>query len=525
MYAKIAEISTTNYKGNDVAFQLFEDDATEPDPMPKFPITGYRLRFKLSDFGFGILNNTLSLDILDEDDIYYNKFNAVKRLDYAIRVTIDSNEIFWGFINFKQIERKLFQDRPNEIKITCYNPLSYLSTISITDTQAFDVFGDVVQPNVANDGRIAKVDAINCMRVGRLLTNFAFKLFNNQPDFITNLPYVCENASDFNATLQNDEKNIINAGYFSINKFIDDEGGSDSILEMLTNVMRTLFMRCGWSYSQQKPMAAATHDAGLYASEFLRYTTLKPLATNFGLVAPYMIVNNVVEYDLVGTHILEKNKFLRGATNKGINPLSVIIYKQPVPISGTAVGANVTIDENKLILNVDGVDASQGDVYESDELAFRSTPTFGGTFFIPEGDETSQNINVPGKYLGIGEIILEELLSQIHETLRNKPKERLQFVYDGILDPMINYATDFDIVIQINRFTDLVDADSGFIVATAHTSEVLTTFKDADIACPCSAGADGKLYFGTIEPRKFIITEGEYDLLLEQTIVRDSYQI
>jgi hypothetical protein len=131
-------ITSKNAEGKDVSFQLVQDGASfSSDTLPLY---GYKLQFRLSRFGFGALNRTLTVTLLDTDDDFFLKlFTNQLRDDIRMNVIVDGKVFFTGFADYQQITAKRFVDNKKGVQIVFIDLFQALTKVNFNSPQIRDI--------------------------------------------------------------------------------------------------------------------------------------------------------------------------------------------------------------------------------------------------------------------------------------------------------------------------------------------------------------------------------------------------
>ena len=444
MYSKIASIETPSAKRNPVTFELWERGAATANPMPKFPVYGYRLRFNFSQFGFGVLNSSLTLDIVDTDtDLYYSKFNNVLRNLYGVRITVDGKEVFWGFPDKQQITRRIFATGIRGVRVVFYNPIQYLQQIEYDNPLIYDA----LKSTVANSGTALSPSAEeDLIRYGRFFQDFVFADFLQSPSFtpITKQPFtVVHNfipGVSWDSEIALDNQQIFNGLFFDRRIY---ENSGLSVAEVFNSVIRYMWCRAGYSITDQAPCIYQMDEKG--TADIAKFGEVIPLRPNTWVPnpfdpsdLPFGFINEITRSSYTLPE-LKREKFLRGTTATDVNPYREVTYFNPAE-SFTAINANIPdpfLADRFGPFEIVSDAAEAGNVPERLRM-FSVTGTTGVLvaplrFFDLQSDPSAVNVWPHPR-----------LIANLHADWRNDVRVDLRGTYDGILDPMRNYSTDFD---------------------------------------------------------------------------------
>lgn len=140
------QIATTNADGKDVVFRLRVDLESEPS-IEKLPLVGYKLTFQLSRYGFGGLNRTLRLEILDEaEDTFFDFFNDNLRNDVRVEIWVDDDLFMIASPDYEQLEPFVLKDNKRVLRVALYEAFQFKKNINYLSqeviSQVLDLSGD-----------------------------------------------------------------------------------------------------------------------------------------------------------------------------------------------------------------------------------------------------------------------------------------------------------------------------------------------------------------------------------------------
>ena len=419
-----------------MTFELWEEGAAEPDPMPKFPVYGYRLRFNFSRFGFGVLNSSLTLDIVDDENgTFYDKFNNVLRNKYGARITVDGKEIFWGFPDKQQISRRIFATGIRGLRVIFYNPIQYLQQISYDFADIYEA----LKSTLANSGT-SLISAANedLIRYGRFFQDTVFRNFLTD-EFTVVHAFIPGTSWDSQIALDN--RQIFNGSFFDRRIYA---GKNLSVAEVFNSTIRYFWCRAGYSITDQAPSIYQMDMKGGF--DVCRFGDVIPLRPNDWEPDPgdpgdfpFGFINEITRTAAPALPELEREKFLRGTTASDENPYSEVTYTSP-ETEFTATNPNIAdpfLSERFGPFEIvsDASDTSN----DPERMRMFSVVGTTGTlvrplrFFDLQSDPSAVNVWPHPR-----------LIAQLHADWRNEVRINIKGTYNEILDPMRNYSTDFD---------------------------------------------------------------------------------
>jgi len=427
--------------GQTIRIAIHEKDLATPS-SEFLPVYGYRFRFNLSRFGFGILNSELTLDILDTaNDLFYNLFNNTLRQDYGLRITSGSDELFWGFADFQKIRRIRFRNNEKGVRITFYNPFQYQQNIRY--------FSTGVQARL--DNYIGEQ--------GNQVPSFKlrFMLFFQDVIFSDFRASKIESLHDWTSQvirsgLLPTDQNLLNEMYYNYKLAFEDDPDI-SLADVVTLISRSFWFRIGWSIRNQAINMYKIDNGRV--NQTYNGVEIKPDLVN--VQSGRVFINDTEPItDRALPVLLEANitRTIREVEQRDVNPYAEIRY--------TRKGDETTnpLDSNDYTaINPDpDIDSFLYDTFNSREMPFNPTeqtsqdPT---KLNIITTSGTNVTLNEPNRFIdpdyiyppagpGISPLDITILQAELHMLWRKRVRADLRFSYRGFLDPMENYLTDFD---------------------------------------------------------------------------------
>ena len=419
-YNTIRSITTEDAQGNTVVYQLLEKSVSAGSGF--FPITGAKLLFSLSRFGVGILNSQLTLDIQDDESgTFYDLFNNQLRDKYAVRILINGTELFRGIADWQQIRRFPYKEGKSEIRVVFYNPLMWYKDIGYYEA-GYDTILAELTPSTPS------VTPQFC-RFADIFNSLLFAQYGLSGDLLKVAHgFRCENDINTGILGQTGSEVLFNVLHTASNIF---EAGI-SVSDIAVQIANTFGVRIGWSFNAGLPMVAK-NDLGRNGSSYnfavLNDTTKMIYNDNYK-------VNETNGEQSASLPQIQKSKIVRQDAEpvvQDILPYGAIKYTEP--------NREYRFD-NPNYSDVYGLPtfnapAIQFDADDSASLRLlsgtgSSAPTFPrpGKFRDPDFDNTLYFIS--------------ELMARLRMDWRGEQRRNFKFHYQGYLDPMENYTTDFD---------------------------------------------------------------------------------
>lgn len=434
MFAKIAEISTINYKGNTLSFELLKEGATEPDPVPKFPVFGYRFEFQFSQYGRGYLNRFVTLDILDdESETFFNLFNGTIRNDLGVAIKLNSNVLFWGLADFQSLKKLEFRDEKRPVQIKFYTPVQFNNRLKLYDAEVQSAIAAVNEGSIVNAQFTRFFTLFEYVFANHLTNNFEFTavidgLNGDGAGWVTNSA-------------------LFNNIYFRRNVMSDLD--AEITLNDYASLLCTIFyLRWGFSITTGLPSIYSMHTGYLSGNQRVGLVESTKINVDSGRAFVNTVTNTTTALP-----VIEKNRILNNASSKDENPLASVTYEREGeeydPSNPDFAGSAKTFREN----NPNLTDVRFYDNYVGDTVPFDPY----------ESDLSKKTAVIRLRKIGTGNvfdtilnrwndaelsaIIFQDFtrnLAQSYMRFREEPRKNLNIVYDGLLDPMRNYTTDFD---------------------------------------------------------------------------------
>ena len=422
-YAKIYQQSWVDASGNDIVVSIEEKSISEVAPIPLLPIYGYRFRFNLSRFGIGVLNTSFRIDILDESaETFYNLFNNSLRDRYALRVTVAGNEIFFGFPDWEQIQRKPFEDGRSGISVTFYNPLMWFKNIGYYEAGYNQILADATP----GTGQVPAVFA-------RLMDIFNSVLFEKHglSGNVLKIGHRLETENAVNAGLMGatGTLTLFNALYTSSDIF--PEG--INVADIAVQIANSFYVRMGWSYNAQLPSVIQI-DAGADGGATAEYTSVVITDSVVSYGADNFTVNESLGDVVSPAPVIEQGLIVKPQPRqRDILPYSTVQYQQQ--------GITSTVS-NDLISEPYAYPTYRGPSIDFDPNSAASVRVISGT------DSANFLFPLPGRFKdpGLDDTLYElsGLLARLKLRQRSIIRPDFSFTYRGYLDPMENHITDFD---------------------------------------------------------------------------------
>lgn len=238
---QIRQISFVNAKGKTVRILLEKEGASFSNQ--KFPVTGYRFRWQLSEFGFGGLNQIVTLDIFDDGELF-DILRDGRRQDVQIRILIGDKELFRGFPDYEQLKRFPKRSERREFQAVFYNPVGFKTEITFNEQVTLDVvnentgfLSDVVVNFFGGSYRISTL-------IRSLLREYGKNLLTNH-DWTQQENSFVPSGNVFN---------LYNQTWVNTVFAREIEKGL-MFTETCNIVSRSFWFRFGWSYKHQAPLA------------------------------------------------------------------------------------------------------------------------------------------------------------------------------------------------------------------------------------------------------------------------------
>lgn len=434
-YAKIASIKSENGTLS-YEIQLFEKGGTEADAF--FPVTKQRLTFSLSENGFGLLNQNLTIRLLDDaSDTYYNRFNNIDNAKFAVRVLVSKSgmytdsQIFWGFTEKQLITKKEFENNKKELTVRFYTPLQF-------KTRARYYSSDIQTALVTGQGSVV---ASQIVRMGQLFNQVMFSdYFEDTYEWSSRLRPQTSRGSGWPVP-----NAFPNALYFrrSVAFGLDQD---ITVTDWFILILRSFFARAGYSFYAQMPSIHSVHNGRLNGERNSAVINNDLVDVNGG----ELIVNGVTLTNDIPLPVLQQSKILKGATRKDIAPYFSVQYTRegetdPDPFlpNNNVVRREVNPNNLNPLLYEDyqGVNIPF-DPYET-SLSANTMLNVGriasGSAFLSRLSNT-----IDPDY---DTIIAQDLTyynARSHMDMMENVGFNNNFTYTELLDPMVNHLTDWN---------------------------------------------------------------------------------
>jgi hypothetical protein len=452
--------------GQDMKISLEQQGAAFDDEL--FPVSSLsRMRWGLSRYGFGGLNQEITLGVVDDEDEFFGLFNNVRRQDTRIVITVNDAVLFVGYPDNQQIKTLPYRDGAKEIAIKFYNPIAY--KVILSRRQADRVFP------FRQTGEVS--DAITGMyRVHELLRNMMSEYGENilyshrwrqYEDGSESAPGLPGIAYQFGTTCYL----MFNQLWIAEDTFPPD----NSIADGVNMISQSFFFRYGWSFLHQKPFVCQV-DIGRVPDPAGDYPYIV-VELQSGVIGEENAVVNVTDTDndemaIVAVETFYRflpgvNEMLIDVSNRDVGllyhePYSEVVYAEPF---GVFRETNPTDDilTDVFSFNSDIEPTSYNDLDPqaghmailadrswfvvppdpaiSQQQPFRFSDPFLYTFPDP-GDEARKlrQTHLHGASSALmPDYYMSELSAKLHSSIRSDVQENYEFDYMGILDPMINY--------------------------------------------------------------------------------------
>lgn len=245
-FEKTHTITFKSITGKDVVFELLKESIASSTPV-KFPVTGYRLNGSTSEYGFGYHNQACTLNIVDENDSFYNLFNQNVNKDIQLRILFDGKRIFKGVPEVERLTRKL-KDGKQEISVTFYTQAQFLSEVKSRNLKTS------LSVNSYNDG-----GGFGWIRFLRFFERVVEEIFDDELDialshnWLSNVPV--DNTLLPSSISPSGEYNILNNLWFTTSSLDNDGDFGTSerrFMAFLIEISRIFSIRFGWSWELQK---------------------------------------------------------------------------------------------------------------------------------------------------------------------------------------------------------------------------------------------------------------------------------
>lgn len=444
-YAVIERIITTPIDGKSCTIELYEKGAATPSPIPMFPVTATRLSFQMSKNGFGWLNQTLSLGIVDTAaDKYFNLFNNIDSDTYAIRVSLTNDDvsdrmIFWGFPEFQQVVSSFDDNNAKLLSVKFYTPVQFKTRIRYNDS---DVQSEITK------GQGSTVDA-RFIRFGQLLADI---ILNSYPDqryaYISRLTTARLRGTGWPSTIN---AALINELFYQVDVVEDTD---TPVADLFILALRMLFLRAGQSYTYGITTFSAANmgrQDGEYDVAVVDMDDLINIQTG------RLFINACVKTDDVALPVFQKSKIISGITKRDVPPYWSVQYSRKdnvatevsFLIQNSAEIANPLLYESYSAPNIPFVPPN-GDPATPGTLRRAIFPSAGSADAVAL-DSAGVNPFFFDFDFDNGDLTYEltELLAKSNLSIRNVVGREFNFGYTGILDPMLNYKFSDDTRIYV----------------------------------------------------------------------------
>ena len=434
---QIRQIEFVNAKGNTVRIIL--ESETGALSNQKFEVTGIRFRWELSEFGFGGLNQIVTLDIFD-DGIVFDLLATGRRQDVRIRIFINDKEIFRGFPDYEQLKRFPKRQEKREFQAVFYNVVGFKNEMS---------YNDQIQRTIL-DGGFTRDFSINFFgNSSRIATIFNSLFQEYDKNLLVNHDWESQ-QSDFVLTGQT--YNVLNQTYLNTN-FAFPQFDDLTFTELCNIVSRSFFFRYGYSYKHQAPLLSKITMGfdGSYQIIELGDEIMVGIGEagtdGFILDTNIFLNDTIVHTPDYSVEVLDdfKINFLNEDVEQSeVEPYMAITYErngeehENRPIVFTQPNPDDTILADSFrydLINHDANDdsfagLSGGGLYRMFVL------TESGGFLLVQPPLGFRDIEIGGF------MDLTEIMAKSHMTLRSETNKNRSFVYKEILDPMIPYIWD-----------------------------------------------------------------------------------
>lgn len=437
-YEPIYNITNKTADGFAVSFRLKKKGATEPSPIPKLPLYGYRFTFNLSKFGLGLLNSKVTVDLLDDElDTFYNLFNNNLRNNIGLEIIHeDIGELFWGFADFQQLERILFEDNKRGIRVVFYNPSSLMQNIGY--------YTPPIQAELETSlGIISDGVQTNLIWFADYFVNVAFRDYQNAVNTSLIHRWIPQRSRFTGAMMPAEAR--FNEMAFSRLAFEDE---NITVADTMGIISRTFFFRYGWSITHQSP-AVVQLDTGFDEDKYdLRQLKTPKIDVSTRTVDGFFIYDIDADND-IELPIIQKNRLQRQVRALDVPPYISTTYSR-VGADGLIVPAQQasrTIENP----NPDFTDPFLFGTYVAEQSPFNSFTDTGTSQVIAlTVSGTNSVLTNANGYLDFTAFPNEfaqssaSMNARLHMNIRKDIQKNIKAVYKGILDPLIPHKTDFD---------------------------------------------------------------------------------
>jgi hypothetical protein len=417
-------IQFTNALGQVITFDLERKGATEASVL--FPVSGYRFRWNFSRFSFGGLNQIVTLDIVDEDDEFFNLFNSNDRQDVRIKILVDGNELFRGYPDYQQVTKFKYQEGKKEFTVTFYNSLAFLNRVRWDSQRVLDAFA-----NFPDDGTSLAT------RFHRFFRDLVFAEYDDLIYYTYNWTHQVSAASMPDADFQ-----LFNQMWFRRAAFEDT-----NVTDVMNLISRSFWFRYGYSYFFQAPHICKI-DTGFNLDSYTTSEVTDAVSSSGGFFVNECD-NFALEVD--DFYTLDENlidKFDLEPTESDEEPYSEIKYIRSGDVDfeiENPVFKSILLDD--FVGNVIPFDPTSAAADDSLAVLGLSGATIVSTqpngFADPNFD--------PADFMD-----LPEINAKLHMRWREIIRPNNVFSYQGILDPTLNYRLNLQTIALVRGEYDLM---------------------------------------------------------------------
>ena len=426
---QIRQIEFVNAKGNTVRIIL--ESETGDLSNQKFEVTGIRFRWELSEFGFGGLNQIVTLDIFD-DGIVFDLLAAGRRQDVRIRIFINDKEIFRGFPDYDQLRRFPKRQEKREFQAVFYNPIAFKKEM-------------VWQDQLNRTGAGFETEVFLTVPSGTV--RFA-AIFDSLFDEYNKRLLTSHNWEQEQSSFQGSNAyNLFNQTYIS-QTFANDFGFlRQGFTDVINRLSRSFWFRYGYSYKHQQPLVIQV-NAGFDGEYTLTElgglvfigTTDEPFTTPKDVYINETILQ-VPNFTVESLDDFKLNFLNEDTTQRDVESYVAITYGRGGEDYANRLAEFTQANPDDTLLT-DSFFYSDVAVDINEEVG---APQFHYMFTL---DEDSGSIKLPSpkgfKDTEIEDKFMDltEIMAKSHMTLRSETNKNRSFVYKEILDPMIPYIWD-----------------------------------------------------------------------------------
>lgn len=457
-------IEWTAGAGQAMSMSLEQQGATAGTAL--LPVSGVsRLRWGLSEFGFGGLNQEITVNIVDTtSDTFFGLLSNVRRQDIRIVIKSDGDTLFIGYPDYQQIASFPYKEGRREISVKFYNPIGL--KVALSRRQADNIFSF----NQSTEGGNPIPGMVRVHQILRSLMseyggNILYSHRWRQQEGIEST------ANNPGVALQYDD-----TCYLMFNQIwvaLDTFGADSGFAEGVNQLARSFWFRYGWSFVHQKPFVCqqdigrVPDDAGAYPYIVIELQAGVIGQSQTAVNRPDITNAQMGDFDNETFYrflpALDENKIniLRNDPRSlYIDPYSEIRYSD---LSGGFLKENPQDDllsesySSSSPLNpfsYDELDEQPGDVAVMVDRSFFTSPPdpdikpqspfrFSDPYFYTFGSgldgKKLRQAHLHESAINENPLPANELNAELHMLIRKDVQHKYRFEYMGYLDPMLNY--------------------------------------------------------------------------------------